>query len=96
MIESIKGVEPLAGDADYKPERIYQLICEGACNDFLTRQLDTAAAHDRMHMHAVSDAIRTELRRLKHTPHVYTPQPVPFATYACAVCGHVRRWGSHI
>ena len=93
MIESIKGVEPLAGDADYKPERIYQLICEGACNDFLTRQLDTAAAHDRMHMHAVSDAIRTELRRLKHTPHIATRLRNVFE---CTQCDVQRQYGNSV
>ena len=93
MIESVKGVEPLAGDAEHKPERIYQLICEGACNYALTRQLDTAVAHGRMHMQRVSDAIRSELRRLKHTPHIATRLRNVFE---CTQCGVQRQYGNSV
>jgi hypothetical protein len=73
------------------------LVCEGLCNPDLA-SVDAEVRRNTMSDGTVylNDELRYRQRRLKHTPHRYVSMPLPYANFACEVCGHVRRCGSHV
>jgi hypothetical protein len=83
--------------AGAKEAMTYELICEGACNNYATAILDKEV--DRAFKQRIwacgdsvtgNQALWTEQRKLKHTPHSIV-NPIDAK---CLVCGRVRKFAT--
>jgi hypothetical protein len=75
----------------------YELVCEGACNNYATAILDMEV--DRAFRERINgggdgvtgnQALWTEQRKLKHTPHIIL-DPIDAK---CMACGRVRKFAT--